>query len=81
MNQTTTNPSRLGRIVLELALHRLNDSYGRDLVAAALLHGLDEADCNELFRTLVLDNGVDVDYAATLLCAATAHTPESAAVA
>ena len=81
MNQTTTDPCRLGRITLELALHRLGGGYGYDLVSAALLHGLSETDCDALFRTLILDDGVDVEYAETLLCAAHAHTPEIEVVA
>ena len=67
---------QMGRITLELASHRLRDGYGRDLVLAALSHGLEESDCDALFRTLIVDDGMDTCYAESLYSAAHDHTPE-----
>jgi hypothetical protein len=73
------NPCRLGRITLELATHRLRDGYARDLCLSALSEGLDEADCDALFRTLIIDEHADQCWAEGLYNAAHDHTPEGRA--
>ncbi len=63
---------KLSKLLGEKSAGGLGSGYGFDLATVIVERGSQEAECDALFRTLVLDEAVSVDNALELYLAATA---------